>query len=502
MSELKNSRTQELKNSRIMIRGDWMKTGPWAVLALFICIAALGAGQETPVAETTESKSSQSGWLDLEPETRQAVEQFASDYKSFMHEAKTELSFVSEAVKLAETAGFERLEDDSSLSPGSRYYDVNRDRAMALVVVGASDMRQGYQVVGAHIDSPRLELKPRALYESQEFALFQTNYHGGLKTYQWTNIPLALMGRVDKKDGSTVWISVGNQADEPVFVIPDLSPHVDSQLRQRTAREVIELEELDPVVGHIPAGAEEGVKAAIVRHLEEVYQVGLDDLVSAELALVPAWMPRDVGFDKGLMAIYGQDDRASGYDALRAILETRSPKRTAIAYLVDNEEVGNINNTGARSTYLVDLMGRLLHNQMGDTFNEHWLRRVLRATRVVSSDVNAGIHPMWPSAWEPENAPRLGQGVNLKLYGRGFNANSEYIAWIRQMLDEEGIPWQTATYKVGRAGGGTIGVTMSDDNMEVIDFGIPILSVHTPYSVSSKLDVYYLYRAMKAFFVR
>ncbi len=479
-----------------------MKSSLWIALALLICSTAIGARQEGPGSVESNDDTARSGWLELDPGERQAVEQFATEYKSFLHKAKTELSFVSEAVKLAEEAGFRKLEDDSRLSPGSRYYDVNRDRAMTLVVVGTNDMRQGFQVVGAHIDSPRLELKPRALYESQEFALFQTNYHGGLKTYQWTNIPLALMGRVDKKDGSTVWISVGNEASEPVFVIPDLSPHVDAQLRNRTAREVIELEELDPVAGHIPASAEKSVKEAVASYLKDVYDVDLDDLVSAELALVPAFMPRDVGFDKGLMAIYGQDDRGSGYDALRAILESASPERTSIAYLVDNEEVGNVNNTGARSTYLVDLMGRLMHAQMGNDFSEHWLRRALRATRVISSDVNAGLHPIWPSAWEPTNAPRLGQGVNLKLYGRGFNANSEYIAWIRRMLDEEGIPWQTATYKVGRAGGGTIGVTMSDDNMEVIDFGIPILSVHTPYSVSSKIDVYYLYRAMKAFFER
>jgi len=295
---------------------------------------------------------------------------------------------------------------------------------------------------------------------------------------------------------------VGNAPDEPVFVIPDLSPHVDRQLRERKAREVIEHEELDPLAGHIPAAAGKGVKAAVSSYLKSTYGIELDDLVSAELALVPAFPSRDVGFDRGLMAIYGQDDRASGYAALRAILDTESPARTSIAYLVDNEEVGNVNNTGADSSYLVDLMGRLLHERMGERYSEHWLRRALRATRVISSDVNPGVHPIWPSAWELTNAPRLGHGVNLKLYGRGFNANSEYIAWIRAMLDEEQIPWQTVTYKVGRGGGGTIGRTLADDNMEVIDLGIPILSVHTPYSVSSKLDVYHLYRAMHAFFSR
>jgi len=474
------------------------------VLALVFSLMALAPTSHAQDATKPDpdQEAARSPWLELTSDERREVERFASAYKAFMHEAKTELTFVAEAVELAREAGFVELTQTSNLTPGARFYDVNRDRAMALIVVGDEEMLEGFQVLGAHIDSPRLELKPRALYEAQGFALFQTNYHGWIKTYQWTNIPLALMGRVDKKDGSTIPISVGNQPGDPVFVIADLSPHVDSQLRERTAPEVIELEEMDPLVGHIPASAQRGVKAAVAAYLEQTYGIETDDLVSAELALVPAMPPRDVGFDRGLMAIYGQDDRASGYAALRAALDTRAPSRTAIAYLVDNEEVGNVNNTGSSSTYLVDLMGLLLLRQMGEDYQEHVLRRALRATRVVSADVNPGLHPIWPSAWEPTNAPRLGHGINLKLYGRGFNANSEYIAWIRAMLDEEDIPWQTATYKVGPAGGGTIGATLSDDNMEVIDFGIPILSIHTPYSVSSKLDVYYLYRAMKAFCLR
>ncbi|HXV64033.1 MAG TPA: aminopeptidase 1, partial [Vicinamibacteria bacterium] len=422
-------------------------------------------------------------------------------YKAFMKETKTELHFVREAVRLAREAGFSELEDGSRLRPGARFYDVNRDRTLTLIVVGKRPVKEGFHVVGAHIDSPRLELKARPLYEKEGFALFQTNYHGGLKTYQWTNLPLALMGRVDLKSGRTVWISVGNEEDQPTFLIADLSPHVDAQLRERRAREAIELEELDPIVGHVPAKDTGGVKQAVVEYLRKTYEIELEDLVSAELALVPALAPRDVGFDQGLMAIYGQDDRLSGYAALRAILDSPDPELTAIAYLVDNEEVGNVNNTGADSTYLVDLMGRLLYEEMGEAFREHWLRRALRATRVLSSDVNPGVNPMWPDAWEEGNAPRLGQGVNLKMYGRGFNANSEYTAWIRKVLDDAQVPWQVATYKVGRGGGGTIGRALADDNMEVIDLGVPVLSIHTPYSVSSKLDVYSLYRAMHAFFM-
>ncbi len=455
----------------------------------------------TVLIPTTMSLSAQPApWTDLDSEARSRIESFADDYKVFMHRARTELSFVSETVNLARRAGFEELREDSSLGVGSRFYDVNRDRALTLIVIGENDLRVGFHVVGAHIDSPRLELKARPLYEKEGFALFQTNYHGGLLNYQWTNIPLALMGRVDKKDGSVVEISVGLEPDQPVFIVPALSPHVDAQLRDRRNREVVRAEELDPLAGHIPRSAEESVKEAVEAHLKSEYGIEVDDLVSAELALVPAMPPRDVGFDRGLMAVYGQDDRLSGYAAVRAILEVEKPSYTAIAYLVDNEEVGNVNNTGADSSYLVDLMGRLLFTRMGDEYRDHWLRRALRATRVISSDVNPGIHPTWPSAWEHGNAPRLGHGVNFKMYGRGFNANSEYTAAIRRILDQAQVPWQIATYKVGVGGGGTIGRTLSDDNMEVIDFGVPVLSIHTPYSVSSKLDVYNLFRAMRAFF--
>lgn len=447
-----------------------------------------------------QGDESQSAWLDLSASEKEAVEEYATDYKQFMGSAKTELQFVAATIQRARAAGFEPLTDESTLTPGARFYDNNRDRAIALIVIGADDLQDGFRVAGAHIDSPRIELKGRALYDKEGFALFQTNYHGGIKNYQWTSIPLALVGRIDKKDGSTELISLGNDPGEPVFIIPELSPHVDIDLRDRTNRDVIAAEELDPIVGHIPG--EDGVKQIVTDYLRSNYGASLDDLVSAELALVPAYPPRDVGFDRGLMAIYGQDDRVSGYAAVRAIVDIETPSKTAIAYLVDNEEVGNVNNTGASSSYLVDLMGRLLYIQLRDDYNEHLLRRARRATKAISSDVNPGINPIWPSAWEAGNAPRLGHGVNFKLYGRGFNANSEYTAWIRSVLDEAGVPWQVATYKVGKGGGGTIGGELSDDNMEVIDFGIPLLSIHTPYSISSKVDVYWLYKALHAFFVK
>ena len=450
------------------------------------------------VAQEQEAPEPQPAWAELSDSQRRGVFAFAEDYKDFMSRAKTEISFVAEAVTVARAAGFRELTANSNLRPGGRFYDINRDRAITLIVVGSNDFVDGFRVVGAHIDSPRLELKGRPLYEKEGFALFQTYRHGGIKNYQWVNLPLALVGHVDKKDGSRVDISIGLDPDDPILIIPDLSPHVDHDYRERMNRDVIMGEELDPIIASIP-NEEFSISDAVLSYLADEYNIEEEDLVSAELVLVPAMAPRDVGLDRSLMAIYGQDDKLSSYTALRAIIEQGTPKSTSLAYLVDNEEVGNVNNTGANSTYLVDLMSELIHRQRGDAYSDYDLRQALRKTKVVSSDVNPGVHPSYPDVWEAGNAPRLGFGVNLKLYGGGFNANSEFIAWNRAYLDASDIAWQTATYK-GRASGGTIGKSLSQNNMEVIDYGVPVLSIHSTYAVSSKVDVHMLYRAMDAFY--
>jgi len=470
-----------------------MNNGVAAVLAAFALLFATAA-----IAQDEEDEGPKPAWSSLNDSQRRDVMSFADDYMDFMSRAKTELSFVSEAVRIVRAEGFRELTPDSNLRPGARFYDVNRDRTITLIVIGSEPMTEGFRVVGAHVDSPRIELKGRPLYEVEGFALFQTYRHGGIKNYQWVNLPLALVGHVDKKDGTRVPVSVGLDDDDPIFIIPDLSPHVDHDYRERQNREVIMGEEMDPIIASIP-DAENSVSNAVLAYLESEYGIEEDDLVSAELAIVPAMAPRDVGFDRSMMAIYGQDDKLSSYTALRAIIEQRTPVQTALAFLVDNEEVGNVNNTGSNSDYLVDLMGELIYRQRGDEYTDIDLRRALRNTRVVSSDVNPGIHPTYPGVWEPGNAPRLGHGVNLKLYGGGFNANSEFIAWNRAYLDDAGVAWQTATYK-GRASGGTIGNSLSRRNMEVIDYGVPLLSIHSTYAVSSKVDVHMLYRAMDAFF--
>lgn len=462
-----------------------------AIPAVFVLASTNVFGQE--VVEGPKP-----AWSSLSDSERRDVLAFAEDYKDFMSRAKTELSFVSEAVRIARDAGFRQLTPASDMRPGARYYDVNRDRTLTLIVVGSNEMTSGFRVVGAHVDSPRLELKGRPLYEAEGFALFQTYRHGGIKNYQWVNIPLALVGHVDKKDGTRVPVSVGLDDDDPIFIIPDLSPHVDHDYRERLNRDVIMGEEMDPIIASIP-NEENSISDAVLSYLASEYGIEEEDLVSAELAIVPAMAPRDVGFDRSLMAVYGQDDKLSSFTALRAIMEQGTPAQTSLAFLVDNEEVGNVNNTGSNSDYLVDLMSELIFRQQNGEYNDMDLRRALKNTRVVSSDVNPGVHPTYPAVWEAGNAPRLGFGVNLKLYGGGFNANSEYIAWNRAYLDDAGVAWQTATYK-GRASGGTIGNSLSRRNMEVIDYGIPLLSIHSTYAVSSKVDVHMLYRAMNAFY--
>jgi aspartyl aminopeptidase len=491
---------------KITMKPKFVKIASVAVIVAGLMVGGtVNAADEEKVKGNCKEniKFCKSAWVTLSAADKKIVFKFSEDYKNFMRTALTELTFVRDAVIIAKNRGFKELKDNSPMTLGARYYDVNRERALTLIVIGEDGFEKGFKVVGTHIDSPRLELKGKPFYDKEGFALFQTNYHGGIKPHQWTNIPLALMGRVNKKDGTVVEINVGLKPNDPIFIIAETSPHTDRGYKSKKVSDHVKYEMLDPVVGHIPdLKTGENVSGQVIKYLKAQYNITPNDLVSAELALVPAMPPRDVGFDRGLMAIYGQDDRLASYAALRAISDLKTPKTTAVAYLVDNEEVGNGNNTGAKSSYFSSLLSRLIYAKEGKRYREPMLRTALRNSKMISIDVNPGINPMSPESWEKQNAPRLGFGVNLKLYGRGFNANSEFIAEIRDTLDKENIPWQTSTYKVGKAGGGTIGGLFAIQNMDVIDFGVPLLSIHTPYAVSSKIDVYNLYRASKAFFRR
>lgn len=461
-------------------------------------LSSLFLASNAPAASPCEKQVCPSSWVGLDGAERQRVFAFAEDYKKFMGAARTEYTTVAEAKRIAVAAGFREWKQGTRARPGERYFHDNRGRGMTLFVIGSQPVATGVRVIASHIDSPRIELKGRPVYEKEGLALFQTSIHGSILNYQWTNTPLALVGQVARKDGTSVDISVGLNPGDPVFMIAGLSPHVDVDLRERKQREVIEAEELDPIIGSVAKSASEGVVAQVVDHLRASYGIGLDDLTSADLQLVPAMPPRDVGFDRALMTMYGQDDRFSAYASLRAILDVRAPRQTAMVFFADNEEESNVNATGARSDYFSDLVGELLFAEMGDSMRDPHLRRALRASKVISSDVNDAINPTWPSAWEHANAARLGHGINLKLYGEGSNATPEYTAWVRRQLDEAGIPWQTAMYKVGKASGGTVGVEFSRRNMDVVDIGAPVMSIHNVYDLSSKVDLWWLYKAHAA----
>jgi aspartyl aminopeptidase len=319
------------------------------------------------------------------------------------------------------------------------------------MIIGATPISDGMRVVGAHIDSPRLELKSKPLLSANEFALFQTSYHGGIKRYQWTNIPLALVGIIDKKDGTRVQVSIGLKDNDPILMIPDMSPHVDRGFNDRKVGDLLTDESLDPIVAHIPSADEElNIEDQVLAILKSEYNVSRADLVSAELSLVPAYHPRDMGLDRGMVAAYGQDDKLGAYAALRAILASGQPTHTALVYLVDNEEVGNVNNTGAKTDYFSNLVARMLHAKLGKAYRDIDVRKALRQSKMISIDVNPGVNPMRANAWKLNNAPKLGYGVNFKMYGRGFTANSEFTAEVRRILDEADVPWQTATSKPDR----------------------------------------------------
>ncbi|HJQ25851.1 MAG TPA: peptidase M18 [Blastocatellia bacterium] len=442
-----------------------------------------------------------SGWQQLSAPQRQEVFDFAEKYKAYLRVARTALTSTREVIRAARAAGFADFTEAAQVKSGARLIINGRDRAVILAVIGSTPITAGSRLVGTHHDSPHIDLKARPFISAPGgMALFKTIYYGGIKKYQWANEPLALLGRIDTTDGRTVDVQIGLAAGDPVFVIPDNAPHSDTELRSRTYTNVLTGEELDPVAGSIP-GENGSVVAEVIRQVSARYNVKEEDFVSAELQLVPAAEPRDVGIDRGLVGAYGQDDRLSSYCAATALMDVKgTPRLTALAYLSNFEEVGSINNTGAASEFLNSTYARLLGAQRGAAYNDLDLRMALRAAQVISADTNDGINPIFKDTSEPTNAARLSYGVTIKRYGRGFDANSEFTAQIRSLLDQNQIPWQTQTPKVDVGGGGTIGGFMSAQDMEVIDLGVPLLSMHATFEMSSKVDVWNFYRFMLAFY--
>ena len=436
-------------------------------------------------------------------ETVNSAYAYADGYKKFLDNAKTEREAAKTAVLMAEKKGFVPFEIGKEYKAGDKVYFNNRGKTVAFAVIGKQTADNGINITAAHIDSPRLDLKPNPLYEDSELALFKTHYYGGLRKYQWTAVPLAIHGVFALRDGTVKEVSIGENEDEPKFVINDLLPHLSAEQNKRTLSDGIKGEELNVLVGSRPFKADEGselVKLNILNLLNQKYGISEDDFLSAELEMVPAHKACDIGFDGSLIGAYGQDDRVCAYPALTAILEVENPEKTALAILADKEEIGSTGNTGLESDFLRYIIGDIAKMQKVDA------TVALRNSKCLSADVNAGFDPTFPDVMDRRNASFLNYGVVVTKYtgARGksgtSDASAEYAAYVRNMLDKAGIVWQTGELgKVDLGGGGTVAMFIANMGVDVIDLGVPVLSMHAPFETTSKFDVYMCYKAMYEF---
>ena len=446
-------------------------------------------------------------WSKYNDQDMKKLMTFCEDYKDFLSTCKTERECVKYSVELIEKLGFKNINSLKSLKVGDKVYAVNRDKNICVFVIGDEPIENGLNVLGAHIDSPRIDIKQNPLYESEGYAMLDAHYYGGIVKYQWVTIRLAIHGVVCKKDGKVVNVCIGENPDDPVLVITDLLPHLAAEKMQKSGAKVIEGEDLDITVGSMGLDGEEkeSVKKAILKLLKEIYDIDEEDFVSAELEIVPEGKARDLGLDRSMILGYGHDDRVCAYTSLRAVLDAGKCKRTTCAYLVDKEEVGSIGATGAHSTWFQNVLAELINLQNGN-YNDLMLRRALTNTYMLSSDVSAAYDPLYRGVFEKNNACFLGSGITFNKYtgARGKSgcndAMPEYMAKIRKIMDDNNINYQTAELgKVDVGGGGTIAYIMGNQNMNVIDAGVPVLSMHAPQEAVSKADVYEAYMGYIAF---
>ena len=443
-------------------------------------------------------------------EDKSEIFAFCEDYRKFISDCKTERECVAWMVRKARNAGFKSLDDiveaGTELKAGDKVYADNMGKALALFVIGEEPMEKGMRILGAHVDSPRLDLKQNPLYEEAEQALLDTHYYGGVKKYQWVTLPMALHGVVVKKDGTVLPIVIGEDAEDPVVGISDLLVHLSGKQMEKNAREVIEGESLNVLVGSIPLeGVEtEAVKAQILSILKEKYQVEEEDFISAELEVVPAGAARDFGLDRSMLMAYGHDDRVCAYPSFEAIAAAEKVKYTSVCLLVDKEEIGSVGATGMQSRFFENTVAEVM-NACGQ-YSELLVRRALRNSRMLSSDVSAAFDPNYPEVMEKKNSAYLGHGITFNKYtgSRGKSgsndANPEYIAQLRHIMDENNVSFQTAELgKVDAGGGGTIAYILANYNMEVIDCGVPVLNMHSPWEIASKVDIYEAYQGYLAF---
>ena len=439
-------------------------------------------------------------------ENKQDLISFCEDYKKFITKGKTERRCVEEAILEAEKAGFKNIDSFKSLKTGDKVYATNKGKNFASFIIGEKPLEEGLRVLGAHIDSPRLDLKQNPLYEKFDFALLDTHYYGGIKKYQWVTIPLALYGVVCKKDGTQVKISIGDNEGDPVVGISDLLIHLSGDQMQKSAAKVIEGEDLDVMVGSIPTKEKEktSVKATIVNLLKEKYDIEEEDFLSAEIEVVPAGGAKDYGLDRSMIAGYGHDDRVCAYTSLRAVIDSSVNEYTSCAVLVDKEEIGSVGATGAQSKWFENVIAKLV--MLEGNYSEFKVRSALENTKMLSSDVSAGFDPLFPGVNEAKNSAYLGKGICFNKYtgSRGKSgcndAMPEYFAEIRNIMDANDVNFQTSELgKVDQGGGGTIAYILGNYNMNVIDAGVAVLNMHAPMEIVSKADVYEAYKAYKVF---
>ena len=438
-----------------------------------------------------------------EAETQKADE-FCKGYMTFLSEAKTERECNSWVIEKAKQNGFTEFDKNGSYKPGDKVFVNNRGKAVILAVFGKKSTAEGVKIVASHIDSPRLDLKPTPLYEDGEIAYFKTHYYGGLRKYQWAAIPLSLHGVFVKKDGSVINVSLGDKEGEPQFVITDLLPHLAKEQAKRTLSDGIRGEELNILIGSRPFNSDKGselVKLNILKLINEKYGVTENDFISAELELVPAFPVRDIGFDRSMIGAYGHDDRVCAYPAMQALFALDVPEHTAVTVLADKEEIGSDGNTGLNSSYLKYFISDIaeLEGLKG--------RHVLGKSECLSADVNACFDPTFPSVHDKYNAAFLNHGGVVTKYmgARGksgtSDANAEFVGKIRAILDENNVCWQIGEMgKVDEGGGGTVAMYIANLDVNVVDLGVPVLSMHAPFEVVAKADVYSTFKACEAFY--
>ncbi|EOC99858.1 aminopeptidase [Caldisalinibacter kiritimatiensis] len=473
------------------------------------------------MAEKTEGKVLQEKlthkwelvWDKIDDNERENVFNLAEDYKTFLDKAKTERESAAEIIRIAEENGYinieEVIEKGMEVKSGMKIYANNRDKAVAMFVIGEESLTKGMNIVGSHIDAPRIDLKQFPLYEDSDLALLKTHYYGGIKKYQWVSLPLALHGTVIKSNGEKVNIVIGEDENDPVFFITDLLPHLAKDQVAKKLAEGITGEGLNIIIGSIPYNEEdlsEKVKLNVLKMLNEKYGITEEDFTTAEFEAVPAGKARDVGLDRSFISAHGHDDRVCAYTSLRAMLEIEKPNRTAVGLFVDKEEVGSLGNTGMESKFFENVVSELIE-LTEESYSELKTKRAMANSKVLSADVIAAFDPNYPEVLDKRNSAFIGKGVALVKYtgvkgkAHSNDANAEYIAEVRRIFNENEVVWQMGELgKVDQGGGGTIAYILANYGMEVVDCGVPVLSMHAPYELVSKADVYMTYKAYKAFY--